>query len=148
MIKLSILLVLVLLLSACDGGQPTPTPLPEPTEAAEEGPGLPALDRLAEGWNQLAPGDDTICSNGTDYAFFVRPADPKKLLIYFQWGGSCASGETCDLTAGLKYYDPFRVPGSHARGLELRNVLRGVWGPVSRRHLLRSATRPRMRCSS
>jgi len=106
MTKLPILVVFVLVLSACGGAKPTHTPVPEPTEAVDKGAGLPTLDQLEKGWNQLAPGGDTICSTGTDYAFFVRPADTEKLLIYFQGGGACWFGEICDLKS-TPTFDPF-----------------------------------------
>jgi len=106
MIKLSSLVVVVLVLSACGGAKATPTPVPEPTATVAQGAGLPTLDQLENGWNQLEPGGDTICSTGTDYAFFVRPADTGKLLIYFQGGGACWFGSICDL-ASTPTYDPF-----------------------------------------
>lgn len=57
---------------------------------------LPARADLSEGWNQLSPGGDTICSRGTEYSFFVRPADTEKLMIYFQGGGACWDSGTCE----------------------------------------------------
>jgi hypothetical protein len=38
------------------------------------GAGLPTKEQLSAGWNEMVPGGDTICSRGTPYAFFVRPA--------------------------------------------------------------------------
>lgn len=67
---------------------------------------MPAFDDLDEGWNIMVPAGDTICSNGTEFNFYVRPADPEKLLVYFQGGGACWFGETCDLGA-TPTYDPF-----------------------------------------
>lgn len=67
---------------------------------------LPTFDDLDEGWTMLSPGGDTICSNGTEYAFFVRPADPTKLVFYLQGGGACWFGHICDLQAEPTY-DPF-----------------------------------------
>ncbi len=70
---------------------------------------LPAFADLEAGaWTMIEPGGDTICSNGTPYAFFARPADEPsdKLLIHFQGGGACWFGENCDLQA-TPTYDPF-----------------------------------------
>ncbi len=67
---------------------------------------LPTFGELDEGWNMLEPGGDTICSNGTPYAFFVRPGDPEKLVFYFQGGGACWFGQICDLES-MRTYDPF-----------------------------------------
>lgn len=56
--------------------------------------GLPGADTLEDGWNRIdVPG--AVCAQGNPYAFFVRPADPDKLLIYFQGGGACWDRTTC-----------------------------------------------------
>ena len=60
------------------------------------GTSLPALEELDAGWSTLRPGGDTICSLGTEYSFFARPADTDRLLIYLQGGGACWMGENCD----------------------------------------------------
>lgn len=36
-----------------------------------------------------------MCVYGTPYGFFVRPDDPRKLLVSFPGGGACWSGLTC-----------------------------------------------------
>jgi len=54
------------------------------------------LAALDEGWNSIAPGGDTVCSDGSDYRFFVRVADPNKLVVYFQGGGACWNAVNCD----------------------------------------------------
>ncbi len=54
------------------------------------------LSDLDEGWNEVAGGGDTLCSDGSDYRFFARPGDPQKLLVYFQGGGACWNGRSCD----------------------------------------------------
>ncbi len=52
---------------------------------------------LPKGWTAIAPGGNTICADGTSYEFFVRPVtDTQKLMIYFQAGGACWDGATCD----------------------------------------------------
>lgn len=56
---------------------------------------LPARDELGEGWNWLAPGGETTCSDGSPYQFAVREGPGEDLLIYFQGGGACWSGLTC-----------------------------------------------------
>ena len=61
------------------------------------------LAALSPGWNTINPDGDTICSDGTPYQFFVRPGDPEKLLIYFQGGGACWDGATCDPTLKPTY---------------------------------------------
>lgn len=48
------------------------------------------------GWTIVEPGGDTACSDGSPYRFFVRRADPTRLLVYFQGGGACWFGDNCD----------------------------------------------------
>ena len=56
---------------------------------------MPPVTLLREGWHRLQPAGDTACALGDPYSFFVRPADPQRLLIYFQGGGACWDGATC-----------------------------------------------------
>lgn len=42
------------------------------------------------------PGGDCQCSDGSDFSFWVREANPEKVILYFQDGGACYSAETCD----------------------------------------------------
>ena len=49
-------------------------------------------------WVALAGGDDCICADGSDYQYWVREADPSKLVFYLQGGGACFSQETCSFT--------------------------------------------------
>ena len=51
---------------------------------------------LAQEWEAVAPGGDTICSDGSPYRFFVHRGDPNRLLIEFEGGGACWSGSTCE----------------------------------------------------
>ena len=56
-------------------------------------PNLPT--DLAEGWNEIKPGGDTICSRGTEYAYWVRPGTVNKVIIDFIGGGACWNAGTC-----------------------------------------------------
>ncbi len=71
--------------TACRSAEGPPT-VTEPT----------VVSTLAAGWNKLSAGGDTLCSDGSAFHFFARPGDPAKLLIYFQGGGACWTGRTCD----------------------------------------------------
>jgi hypothetical protein len=75
-------------LGACQSDLPQPTP-PPPGPVAD-------LDGLAPGWNTIEPAGSTICSDGTPYKFLARAGDPAKLVVYFQGGGGCFDGRTCD----------------------------------------------------
>jgi hypothetical protein len=64
-----------------------------PAYAQEE---LPTLDNLPVGeWSRIVPGGDTTCGLGGEYSFFVYPNEGDGLIIYFQGGGACWSGENC-----------------------------------------------------
>src|SRR5688572_7686148 len=49
----------------------------------------PTLPDLAPGWNEFIPGGETICSRGTEYAYWVRPGTQNKVIIDFIGGGAC-----------------------------------------------------------
>ena len=54
-------------------------------------------------WQRVEPGGATRCARGGEYAFWLRRADPKRLLIFFQGGGGCFSQETC--RPGSQWFD-------------------------------------------
>ena len=62
---------------------------------------LPSLSELRSGWNVLRPGGDTKCAKGGEYALTVRPDDADKLLVWFEGGGACWTGEACN---GEQFY--------------------------------------------
>lgn len=94
--------LLVGMLTACGGGAPEPVAL---------------LDDLDAGWNVIEPGGDTTCSDGSPYRFFVRPGQPERLLVYFEGGGACWNGMSCDAdleptyTINTDRADPGRANG-------------------------------------
>ena len=63
----------------------------------------PRLEALASGWNKLVPGGETLCSDGSEFSYWVRPGDPKKLLFYLQGGGACWFRENCDPAMSPSY---------------------------------------------
>lgn len=77
--------------------------------AGEAGP-LPTLDELEDGWNELRPGGDTVCSRGTEFSFFVDRGTVDKVVIDFMGGGACWDAATCGAANPLfiDAVDPFR----------------------------------------
>ncbi len=78
--------------------EPTPTDAP-PTEPEATDPsptdsaaGSVALDQ----WTAVDPGEDCMCMDGSPFELWDRPADPTKVVLYFEGGGACFSAETCD----------------------------------------------------
>jgi hypothetical protein len=48
-----------------------------------------------QGWERVVPGGDCQCSDGSKFSFWVRKANPKKVVFYLQGGGACFSAKTC-----------------------------------------------------
>jgi Pectinacetylesterase len=69
------------------------------------GPVADPFAGLASGWNRIAAGGETLCSNGGAYEFWFRPGDPKRVSIYFEGGGACWRPELCALDRNPSY-DP------------------------------------------
>ncbi len=90
------LTAMVLLLAGC-GETPQSAVASIPAPAAN-------LDGLSPGWNIIEPGGDTVCSDGSPYKFFVHPGASDKLMVYFQGGGACWNGGTCDPDLKPTYY--------------------------------------------
>lgn len=58
---------------------------------------LPTLEDLEPGWNAIEGDEETICSRGDDYRFFVRPgaSEESRLTVFFEGGGACWNGLLC-----------------------------------------------------
>ena len=65
---------------------------------------LPAL--AADAWETIAPGGETSCALGTPYTFHARRADPDKVVVFFNGGGACWAGQTCDPSVEPTTYVP------------------------------------------
>jgi hypothetical protein len=48
-----------------------------------------------QGWERVIPGGDCQCSDGSKFSFWLRKADPRKVVFYLQDGGACFSAKTC-----------------------------------------------------
>ncbi|HEU4537676.1 MAG TPA: pectin acetylesterase-family hydrolase, partial [Polyangiaceae bacterium] len=85
--------------------------------SGQSGASLPKLGELAAGQiNIIRPGGGSICGRGGEYAFFVIPADPKKVIIEFEGGGACWDERTCAF-AGATFkedVDPADYTGGRA----------------------------------
>ncbi|MCY3849636.1 MAG: pectin acetylesterase-family hydrolase [Acidimicrobiaceae bacterium] len=51
-------------------------------------------------WEQVSGGDDCRCADGSDYSFWVREADPERVVFYLEGGGACFTAESCSFTDG------------------------------------------------
>jgi hypothetical protein len=52
----------------------------------------PAGDRS---WERVVPGGDCQCADGSAFNFWLREANPAKVVFYLGGGGACFSAETC-----------------------------------------------------
>jgi Pectinacetylesterase len=52
----------------------------------------------ASTWEKIVPGGGCECADGSDFAFFERPADPTKVVFFLDGGGACFDAETCAFT--------------------------------------------------
>ncbi|MGH9242755.1 MAG: pectin acetylesterase-family hydrolase [Acidimicrobiales bacterium] len=67
------------------------------------------------GWDQVVPGGDCQCSDGSEFSFWVREADPSKLVLFLDGGGACFSAETCAPDRGL--YTTAIIEGPNGEGV-------------------------------
>ncbi len=51
-------------------------------------------------WEQVAGGDECMCADGSDYSFWVREADPERVVFYLEGGGACFTAASCSFTDG------------------------------------------------
>jgi hypothetical protein len=56
---------------------------------------------LKPGWNEFKPGGDTVCSRGTEYAYWVHPGTVNKVVIDFIGGGACWNQLTCSVADAI-----------------------------------------------
>lgn len=95
-------LALVALITVVACSEPEPPAVPDVPTAVN----TPAVDAeeqtyadfsgLEPGWNAISPGGETICTDGSEYRFFVKQGEPDKLMFYLEGGGACWDGANCD----------------------------------------------------
>jgi pectinacetylesterase len=94
--RLLLLAALAVAVAGCgDSGTTTaaaPTTTQTPATATASGD---------QGWERVVPGGDCQCSDGSEFNFWVRKGDPKKVVLYLEDGGACFSAETCARNSGV-----------------------------------------------
>lgn len=58
---------------------------------------------VAPKWQKVAGGEECLCADGSDWNLWVREANPAKVVLYFQGGGACFSGEMCNVATSTSY---------------------------------------------
>lgn len=56
-------------------------------------------------WEKVVPGGDTRCADGSEFVFWVRPADPDKVVLFLEGGGACWDAEMCAFIDESTMYD-------------------------------------------
>jgi hypothetical protein len=51
-------------------------------------------------WEQHEGGEECECSDGSNFSFWSRNADPTKVVLYFQGGGACWDSYSCQTEGG------------------------------------------------
>ena len=64
---------------------------PEPATTGGAAPAGVAPDQ----WTAVDPVPGCMCMDGSPFELWDRPADPTKVVLYFEGGGACFSAETC-----------------------------------------------------
>jgi len=59
-------------------------------------------------WVRVEAPENCICADGSEFSYWVREADPTKVVLYLEGGGACFSAETCSFTGGT--YSPSTGP--------------------------------------
>ena len=74
---------------------PTVTEVVAPEVSA--GSTLPATETVAADtdWEKVVPGGDCACADGSEFNFWVREADPAKVVLFLEGGGACFDPTTC-----------------------------------------------------
>ena len=120
LIKLSIILILGMLLNACAGESESAetndtgeSPSPDISiqedvatgedansgqDAASENASIASLE---PGWNEILPEGDTVCSRGSEFAYFVHNGTSNKLVLEFEGGGACWTDGTCSVADAI-----------------------------------------------
>lgn len=88
--------------SGAVGATDESTPDTAPVETADASA---AADTAADGsaaasgeWTEIVPGGDCQCADGAEFSFFVREANPDKVVFFLEGGGACFDPTTCAFT--------------------------------------------------
>lgn len=52
-------------------------------------------DDASATWTKVDAPSDCMCADGSAYSYWIRKADPTKVVLFMQGGGACFSASTC-----------------------------------------------------
>lgn len=80
-------------------------------------PYMPPIGELdPDWWSELRPAGETICSRGSEFAFFVHPGTVNRVILDFIGGGACWNAVTCGLADAIFNPDVENVRQAVATG--------------------------------
>lgn len=83
-----------------DGTSYATLPPPSVTDPIEtSAPDTTAPDTTVDAagvWETVTAPADCMCSDGSEFTYFIRRADPTKVVFFLEGGGACFSAETCN----------------------------------------------------
>jgi hypothetical protein len=95
-------LVLVGVITACGGAPATSSPTP-PATIETSTISSTATSAPAEVWEQITPGGECMCADGSPYNYWIHKGAPDKVVFFLDGGGACFDATTCEL-GGNTYY--------------------------------------------
>lgn len=96
----AVLLVAGVACSDDDGATPeatTTTTAALPEVSTTEAPAPQEIEPAS--WEQVAAPPECVCSDGSPYHYWIRRADPERVVFFLEGGGACFSAETCGPTS-------------------------------------------------
>lgn len=79
-------------------GGASPPPTSEPATLPPTETQAPTEASTGAGWEQILPGGDCACADGSEFSFWSRPADATKVVLFLEGGGACFDATTCAFT--------------------------------------------------
>lgn len=73
----------------------TTEPATTDTEPATIDADPPTIETVAVGAWQSVPAEDCVCSDGSPFELWERPADPARVVMFLEGGGACFNEATC-----------------------------------------------------
>lgn len=68
-------------------------------------------------WEKIDAPSDCMCADGSPYSYFVREADPSKVVFFLEGGGACFSGPMCAPGSDSFKQIVGAAPGDDANGI-------------------------------
>jgi Pectinacetylesterase len=78
----------------------TAAPVSSPASQSSVGQTLPPTETAATDtvWEKVVPGGDCACADDSEFNFWMRQADPSKVVLFLEGGGACFDATSCAFT--------------------------------------------------